>query len=172
MRLEQVLTEDSNSKGWVRDPESRSVPLEIVKDEQGRIYVRAQVRHFCWWIFCRRDRLDKGKELYKTESIPFMDRRWHQSHVTNSTPHDITIHAFAWRMSQWDAAVESVKAGAGPEGTGVRAEVAGRLQKQVHAPALLPQMVPIPSGHSQWLEISRVGGGLVINAQSGRGFRH
>lgn len=64
------------------------------------------------------------------------------------------------RMSQWSAALESFKVGAGAEGLEASVEFAGGVRKQVNAAALLPQMVAIPSGNSHWLEIPRVGTGF------------
>lgn len=152
---EQVLTKGCDSKDWIRDPES-SIPLEIVKDAQGRIYVRAQVRHFSRWSFWEKD-LDAGDQMYATESISWSNRRRHQSLIKNCTDDDVTIYAFAMRMARWDVAFESFKAGAGAGDAQGTLEVVGSMHKKITAAALLPQMVAIPSGNSHWFEIPRVG---------------
>lgn len=154
----QVLTKNCDSDGWVRDPES-SIPLEVVKDDQGRIYVRAQVRHFCSWGCWKRKRLDFGPQLYHTEKIPWPQRKMHQSVIKNNTP-GVDIYVYAMQLSQWSAALESVKAGAGAEGFEANFEFAGDVHEEVNAAALIPQMVTIPSGHSHWFEIPRVGAGV------------
>lgn len=165
--LEQVLTKDCSSNRWVRDPE-RSTPLEIVKDEQGKIYVRAQVHHFCRWsLFKKKKLLDMGKEEHKQERIPREQRRRHQSVIKNGTDGNVDIHVYAMRMSQWSAAVESAAAGASVEGiAGGNVEFSGSLRKQVNAAALLPQMVTIRPGHSHWFKIPRVGTGLISSRKA------
>lgn len=165
--LEQVLTKDCSSNRWVRDPE-RSTPLEIVKDEQGKIYVRAQVHHFCRWsLFKKKKLLDMGKEEHKQERIPREQRRRHQSVIKNGTDGNVDIHVYAMRMSQWSAAVESAAAGASVEGiAGGNVEFSGSLRKQVNAAALLPQMVTIRPGCSHWFEIPRVGTGLISSRKA------
>lgn len=154
----QVLTRDCSSKDWVRDPES-SIPLEVVKDDHGRIYVRAQVRHFSLWGFLKKD-LDAGNQMYQMEPISWWESRKHQSLIKNCTPDDVTIHAYAMPMSQWNAALESFKLGVGAEGLGVNAEADGRAGKEANPATSLPQMVPIPSDYSHWFEIPRVGTGV------------
>lgn len=153
----QVLTKNGDSDGWGRDPES-SIPLEIVKDDQGNIYVRAQVRHFCFWGFFK-NKLDFGPQLYHMQTIPWSQRRRHQSIIKNDTP-GMDIHVYVMRMSQWAAALESVKAGAGQEGFEANFEMAGDLREEVNPAALIPQMVTIPPEHSHWFEIPRVGSGF------------
>ncbi|CAM9988318.1 unnamed protein product [Ectocarpus sp. 12 AP-2014] len=64
------------------------------------------------------------------------------------------------RMSQWNAALESVKAGAGVEGFQANFEFTGDVRQNVNPAALVPQMVTIPSGHSHWIEVPRVGAGF------------
>eukprot|EP00903_Cladosiphon_okamuranus_P016594 g15307.t1 len=154
----EVLTRACDSDTWVRDPES-SIPLEVVKGDWGRVYVRARVRHFCFWGCWKRKRLDFGPQLYHTQKIPWSQRKTHRSLIKNNTP-GVDIHVYAMQMSQWSAALESVKAGAGAEGFEANFEITGDVHEEVNPVALIPQMVTIPSGHSHWFEIPRVGGGV------------
>lgn len=155
----QVLTRDCDSDTWARDPES-SVPLEIVKDDQGRIYVRAQVRHFSIWSFWKKDDLGEGDQTFKMDSISWRNRRRHRSLIKNDTPDDVTIYAYALRMSQWDVTLKSFGVGVGAQGMEANAQVDGNAHHQINAAALVPQMVPIHSGKSHWFEIPRVGAGV------------
>ncbi|CAM9294783.1 unnamed protein product [Ectocarpus sp. 6 AP-2014] len=155
----EILIKDSHSERWVRDPET-SIPLEIVQDNQGKVYVRAHVRHFsCWGLFKTKP-LVFGPEQYHTQTIPWAQRRRNQSVIKNNTPGGVDIHIYAMRMSQWSAALESVKAGAGIEGFQANFEIAGDVHENVNPAALVPQMVTIPSGHSHWIEVPRVGAGF------------
>lgn len=158
LRPNQVLTKNSDADTWARDPES-SIPLEVVKDDQGLIYVRARVRHFSFWGCWKRKRLEFGPQVYHTEKIPWPQRRRHQSVIKNNTP-GVDIHVYAMQLSQWSAALESVKAGAGAEGFNASFEVGGDVHEDVNPAALIPQMVTIPSGYSHWFEIPRVGAGV------------
>lgn len=160
----QVLTRDCDSDAWGRDHES-SIPLEVVKDDQGRIYVRAQVRHFCFWSCWKRKKLDFGLQMYYTQTIPWSQRKRHQSVIKNNTP-GVDIHAYAMQLSQWNAALESVKAGAGAEGFEANFEITGDVNQDVSPAAMIPQMVTIPSGHSHWFEIPRVGAGMLSSRKA------
>ena len=164
MDARQVLTRGCDSDQWVRDPES-SKPPEIVKDDQGRIYVRAQVRHFSFWGCFKRKKLDFGPQLYHTQKIPWSQRKMHQSVIKNCTP-GVDIHVYAMQLSQWSAALESVKAGAGAEGIEANFEFGGDVHEEVNPAALIPQMVTIPSGHSHWFEIPRVGAGILSSRKA------
>ncbi|CAM9496122.1 unnamed protein product, partial [Hapterophycus canaliculatus] len=155
----EILTKDRRSKRWVRDPEG-AIPLQIVKDDQGQTYVRAHIQHFSIWGLWKQQELDLGPQVYRETKLPWTQRRKHQSVIKNITSNDISIHVYAMRMSQWEAALESVKAGGGVEGFQAEFELAGGVQKNFHAIAKIPQMMTIPSGNSQWLEIPRVGTGL------------
>ncbi|CAN0204801.1 unnamed protein product [Ectocarpus sp. 4 AP-2014] len=155
----EILIKDSRSERWVRDPET-SIPLEIVQDNQGKVYVRAHVRHFsCWGLFKTKP-LVFGPEQYHTQIIPWAQRRRHQSLIQNNTPGGVDIHIYAMRMSQWSAALKSVKAGAGVEDFQANFEFTGDVRQNVNPAALVPQMVTIPSGHSHWIEVPRVGAGF------------
>eukprot|EP00752_Nemacystus_decipiens_P002384 g2250.t1 len=154
----EVVTRDCSSNDWIRDPED-STPLEIVQDDHGNIYVRAQIRHFCFWRFLKK--LDFGDQCIETVRIPWTQQRRHQSIVKNETAGNVDIQVYAMRVSQWDAVVESATAGVGVEGVGVNIELSGRLSKQVHAAAMLPQMATIKPKKSHWFEIPRVGTGLL-----------
>ncbi|CAM9887690.1 unnamed protein product [Ectocarpus fasciculatus] len=155
----EILIRDPLSDSWVRDPES-SIPLEIVQDPQGNVYVRAHVRHFsCWGLF-KTEPLVFGPQQYHTQTIPWAQRRRHQSVIKNNTPGGVDIHIYAMRMSQWSAALESMKAGAGIEGFQANFEFNADVHENVNPAALVPQMVTIPSGHSHWIEVPRVGAGF------------
>lgn len=161
----QVLTRDCDSNPWVRDPES-SKPPEIVKDDRGRVYVRARVRHFSFWGCFKRKKLDFGPQLYHTQKIPWAQRKTHQSVIKDCTPGGVDIHVYAMQLSQWSAALESVKAGAGAEGVEATFEFGGDVHEEVSPAALIPQMVTIPSGHSHWFEIPRVGAGVLSSRKA------
>ncbi|CAM9294859.1 unnamed protein product [Ectocarpus sp. 6 AP-2014] len=154
----EILFKDSHSEKWVRDPES-SIPPEIVQDNQGKVYVRAHVRHFsCWGFFFKP--LAIGPQLFQEQTIPWVQSKRHQSLIQNNTPGGVDIHIYAMRMSQWSAALESVKAGVGVEGFQANFEFTGDVRQNVNPAALVPQMVTIPSGHSHWIEVPRVGAGF------------
>eukprot|EP00903_Cladosiphon_okamuranus_P010680 g10097.t1 len=156
----EVLTKDCSSKPWVRDPE-RSIPLEIVKDDLGKIYVRAQVRHFSLWgFFKKKESLDFGRQGYKDDLIPWHQRRRHRSLIKNDNDGNVNILVYVMRMSQWSAAVESATVGAGVDGFGGSIELSGGVRKQVNPAAGLPQGATIQPGHSHWVEIPRVGTGF------------
>eukprot|EP00752_Nemacystus_decipiens_P003353 g3101.t1 len=154
----EVLTKELDPDIWARDREN-SKPPEIIKDEQGRVYVRARVRHFSFWGLWKRKNLDFGPQLYHRQKIPFSQRKMHMSLIKNSTP-GVDIHVFAMRKSQWSA-LKAVKAKAGAEGVEATIEYGTDVHEEVNPAILLPQMVTIPSGHSHWFEIPRVGAGIL-----------
>eukprot|EP00752_Nemacystus_decipiens_P012608 g11166.t2 len=158
----EVLTRGCDSDSWARDPEY-SKPPEIVKDDQGRVYVRVQVRHFSFWSCWKK--IDIGPQIYHTQDIPWPQRRMHQSLIKNKTP-GVDIHVYAMQLSQWSAALESVKAGAGAEGINANFELGGDLHEEVNPAALIPQMVTIPPGYSHWFEIPRVGAGITSSRKA------
>lgn len=143
---------------WVRDPEC-SIPLEIIKGDQGRIYARAHVRRLSRWSFWKK-RLDASDQMYQLEMIPWRQRRRYQSLIKNTTPEDVTIHAYVMRMSQWTATLEFCKAAADAEGVETNVEAAGSMWAQRYVASSASQIVSIPSGCSHWFEIPRVGAGF------------
>ncbi|CAM9258348.1 unnamed protein product [Ectocarpus sp. 4 AP-2014] len=160
----EILIKDPHSERWVRDPES-SIPPEIVQDNQGKVYVRAHVRHFsCWGFFFKP--LAIGPQLFHEQTIPWVQSKRHQSLIQNNTPGGVDIHIYAMRMSQWSAALESVKAGAGVDGFQANFEFTGDVRQNVNPAALVPQMVTIPSGHSHWIEVPRVGAGFLSSRKA------
>ena len=161
VRQKQVLTKDCSSNIWVRDPE-HSNPLEIVKDIQGKIYVRAQVHHFsCWSLFQKQTPVDLGNQKFKQERIPRMQQKRHQSVIKNDRDGGVTIHVYAMRMSQWSAALESADVEASVASVaGGHVRLGGGVRRQDAAAASMPQMVTIEPGGSHWLEIPRIGTGL------------
>ncbi|CAB1104964.1 unnamed protein product [Ectocarpus sp. CCAP 1310/34] len=154
----EILIKDSRSERWVRDPES-SIPLQIVQDNQGKVYVRAHIRHFSRWGLFKTKPLVFGPQLFHEQTIPWMQSKRHQSLIQNNTP-GVDIHIYAMRIAQWSAAVKSVKAGAGAEGFQANFEFTGDVHQNVNPAALVPQMVTIPPGHSHWIEVPRVGAGF------------
>ncbi len=155
--LNQVLVKQCDSDHWVRDPEC-SIPLRVVKDDKGNIYVRAQVRHFTIFGFFMKS--DPIKFPYLEEKLPWGHRRGHSSIVTNNTD-GVPIHVYAMRMSQWKVAMKAVEGGAGVKGVEAHFHLDGTAHKEEHAAAKVPQMVTLAGdGSSHRLEVSRVGTGL------------
>ncbi|CAN0230267.1 unnamed protein product [Ectocarpus fasciculatus] len=64
------------------------------------------------------------------------------------------------RMSQWSAALQSVKAGAGVEAFKWNFGFNGDIHENVNPATLVPQMVTIPPEHCHWIEVPRVGAGV------------
>ncbi|CAN0348782.1 unnamed protein product [Ectocarpus fasciculatus] len=155
----EILIKDPDSDSWLRDPES-SIPLEIVQDNQGNVYVRAHVRHFSLYKLFKRKKLSIAPQQFHKETIPWAQRERHQSVIQNNTPEGVDIHIYAMRMSQWSAALQSVKAGAGVEGFQANFEFNGDIHENVNPATLVPQMVTIPPRHSHWIEVPRVGAGF------------
>lgn len=142
----------------MRDPEG-SVPLKIVQGDQGRIYVRAEVRHFSGWGLWKK-KLDLGSQQFNQETLPWVQRKRHQSVIMNKTPRDVRIHVYVMRLSRWRAAVKSLNAGVGVEEVQARFGFTGNLHQDIDPAAKVPQMATIPPGQSHYVEIPRVGAGI------------
>ncbi|CAN0402154.1 unnamed protein product [Pylaiella littoralis] len=153
----EVLTKECGSNSWIRDPEG-SAPLKIVKDNQGQIYVRAEIRHFSsWGLF---EKLDLAPEEFAQQKLPWKQRRTHQSVIVNMTPRGVHIYAYVVPLSRWNFAVESVHTGAGVREVEASFDFSGDFHREVHPQAKVPQMARISSERSHFFEIPRVGAGV------------
>lgn len=148
---------DCGSKRWIRDPAS-SLPLIVIQDEHGKIFVRAQVRHFSSRALWKGDEeeLNLGFQRYRVQDIPPRQRRGHKSVIKNETT-GVAIKVFAWRCAQWNAAIESVTMGGGVKEVEANLEVAGNLSKTITCAARLPQGATILPGESQFIEVPHAG---------------
>lgn len=149
----QVLTKEDEEGEWVRDPESRAAPLEVIR-EGGHIYVRVSVRHFSWFSLWKKKQI--APQTFEQESVPIIQRRRRQSLIQNDTE-GVDIQVYVMRMSQWIASLESAKASIGSEHIGVTGEVTGNVTATHTNVALVPQLCTIQPGYSQWFEIPRSG---------------
>ncbi|CAN0402181.1 unnamed protein product [Pylaiella littoralis] len=153
----EVLTKKCGSNLWIRDPEG-SAPLKIVKDNQGQIYVRAEIRHFSSWGLFKK--IDLAPEEFAQHKLPWMQRRTHQSVIVNRTPRDVHIYAYVVPLSQWNASVKSVHTGVGVSEIQTSFDFSGDVHQEVHPQAKIPQMARISSGRSHSFEVPRVGAGV------------
>lgn len=153
----QVLTRDCRSKAWVRDPE-RSTPLKIVKDGRGRVYVRAEIWHFSIWGLGKK--INIYPEEFLQQKLPWVQRQRHRSVITNKTPHNVGIYVYVMRWSQWTTSVNHLHAGVGVGKIEASFDFSGAIHEDINPAAKFPQMAPIKSKGSHWVDIPRVGAGI------------
>lgn len=152
----EVLTRDCGSKRWVRDPEN-SIPLIVIQEEGGRIFVRAQVRHFSVSTLWKDEKeVDLGFQRYPIKAIPHRQRQGNKSVVKNETD-GVDIKVYVWRCAQWNAAVEAVKLGGGVNEVQASMEFVGNVRKEKTSAARLPQGTTIRPGESHFVEIPHAG---------------
>lgn len=135
------------------DPQSRSA-LQIVRDDDRRVFIRAKINHSSLVGFFRK--VDINEPPFSEEAIPLRQRRRHQSVIANKTA-GVDIQVYMLRKAQIRTVVKAAKAAAEVPGAHVSMELRlSRILERLTA-QLVPQCATIPSGYSQHFDIPRCG---------------
>lgn len=150
---QKVLVQHHDSGEWVRHLESCAAALEVIQ-EDGHIYIRAKI-HGSFWVSIWK-KINSTSEDYKMEPIPFPQRRRYQSLVQNETK-GVSIQVYVMQLSQWSAALNSIKTGSAVEELNAALTFCSRFNFKKYDVDMIPQFVSIPPGRSHWFEIPRCG---------------
>lgn len=124
----------------------------------GRIYVRAEIWHFSIWGLGKK--INIYPEEFMQQTLPWVQRKRHRSVITNETPHNVRIYVYVMRSSQWTTSVDSLHAGIGVGEVQARLDFSGDIHEDINPAAKFPQMAPIKSKGSHWVDIPREGAGI------------